>query len=241
MEKQIINGVEWRTVILTDGNDQPVPVQVSELGEVEYQQKRKVYRGLGSQVPNGYRYINVGGGRGGRSYSVHRIVAHAFLDNTLPIRKPAIADGNDIREVDHINGVHGDNQLLNLRIVADRKANCNTPQSRTRYVWANGRFGKHGWKAIQAVESGKVIAEFSGNNVYQQILNWLKKDRGIVSTLNSVKSGIIGYFNRVGVVSAFGLQWRRLKDEEYKHHKYHDYQLAYHRMWRQRQREKQNA
>lgn len=234
MEKQIINGVEWRTVILTDGNDQPVPVQVSELGKVEYQQKRKTYKGLGHQVPNGYRYINVGG----RSYSVHRIVAHAFLDNTLPIRKPAIADGNDIREVDHIDGVHGNNELLNLRIVADRKANCNTPQSRRRYCAVNGRLGKHGWKAIQAVENGKVIEEWTGNNVYQQILNWLKTDRGINSTLNSVKSGIIGYFNRVGVVSAFGLDWRRIKDEDFKHHKYHDYQLAYHRMWRQRQKEK---
>lgn len=227
-------GVEWRTLKVTSKNGKVIEVKVSEKGELEFLDLHgHLKKTFGNKSALGYMFQSIGG----KSYCVHRLVAKCFYDEDLPLRRednPAIKT-----EVDHRNGVRFDNTIGNLRLVSSHKANCTLPESKKRYREANQKMGRHGWVAIEAIDArGKTIARFEGKLVYQQIRDWLAEERGIDTTLASVRSSIISFFNKLGVCTAFKLRWKRIKAENYKPSPYRAYQLAYHRMWRQRQKEK---
>lgn len=78
--------------------------------------------------PNRYFLITVRG----HHYSVHRLVAEAFIYNPDPENK---------RFVDHINRDRLDNRVENLRWVSAEENARNTAQ--TERVWERG--GKHSW------------------------------------------------------------------------------------------------
>lgn len=95
--------------------------QVSNMGRVR-SLERKVVRSNGTlfsatskllsiKKTNGYVYVNLYSNGKGKTYSVHRLVALAFVDNP-----------NNLPEIDHINTIRDDNRHANLRWT-DRKGN----------------------------------------------------------------------------------------------------------------------
>jgi len=77
-----------------------------------------------------------------KSFLVHRLVADAFI---FPLQK-----GD---QVDHINGIHADNRVENLRVMHY------VEHGRIHPLIANGQFNKIGTKAASSPESiAKMIA-----------------------------------------------------------------------------------
>ena len=129
--------MEWKLIANTG-------FEISDTGKV----KNKHGKILRSCFRKGYEYITIGGVR----YSIHRLVALAFIPN--PDGKP---------EIDHINAIRTDNRAGNLRWVT-RKENQQNPISRN-----NKSIVKRGklcyWFGKQSV-TRKAVCQFTKDNVF---------------------------------------------------------------------------
>lgn len=117
---------------------------VSNLGRVKFIDKRfnKERITLGARHITGYMSVQYDYNR----YLVHRLVAHAFIDDTLPLKCPNKHD-KDKYQVDHIDTNPSNNRLNNLRIVS-AKENSNNPLTKIHQsLSATGKIspmkGKH--------------------------------------------------------------------------------------------------
>jgi len=108
---------QWKDVVGYEGL-----YEISDSGNI-----RRGARMLSSSISNGYRYTHLCKEGIERSYTLHRLVALAFLPN--PEAKP---------ELDHINRNRADNRLVNLRWAtrSENMLNCDLPlgTSGERYI-----------------------------------------------------------------------------------------------------------
>lgn len=129
--------MEWKSI----GN---TGYQISDFGKV----KNKHGKILRPGFRKGYEYITICGIR----YSIHRLVALAFIPN--PDDKP---------EIDHINAIRTDNSVENLRWVT-RKENQQNPISRN-----NKSMVKRGklcyWFGKQSV-TRKSVCQYTKDNIF---------------------------------------------------------------------------
>jgi hypothetical protein len=105
------NNTEWKPVVGYEGL-----YEVSNKGEIKSVRKQRLMKPILSK--RGYLRIELNKSGIGRIYSVHRLVAIAFIDN--PLCK---------KEVNHINGIKHDNNTNNLEW-------C-TRQENARHSWDN--------------------------------------------------------------------------------------------------------
>ena len=149
-----------------------------------------------SQQPlnSGYMVVSLWNKKKRKAFTVHRLVANAFL----PLQQ-----GKD--EVDHINGIRTDNRVNNLRW-CNRKENVNFPIARSKYLSSNKERiehirmakAKHSLKLVQLTLDGTIIKEW--NSVKQA-----SKSLGIQE--NNVYAVCIGKRKSTG-----GYKWKYIKD-----------------------------
>lgn len=111
---KFVEGTDNKVIITSDGRvfrRYPVCSKYPKKGFTGF---REVKPGLGSG------YLQVGLGRIRNTALVHRLVAEAFIPNSL-----------GLRDVDHIDGDRTNNNLTNLRWVS-HKENCNNPNTKWR-------------------------------------------------------------------------------------------------------------
>jgi hypothetical protein len=89
------NNTVWKPVVGYEGL-----YEVSQNGDIRNSRKNKILKPI--LTPRGYYRISLYKG-GGKIFFVHRLVAMAFIDNTL-----------NKKEVNHINGNKIDNNVNNL-------------------------------------------------------------------------------------------------------------------------------
>lgn len=133
-----INGYEGLYFVDTFGNvvSMPKDKHVSKVGE---------YVILKPQVKRGYAIVNLYKNGKMKSYSVHRLVAKAFIENP-----------NEYKQVNHINGIKLDNRVENLEW-------C-TAQYNTKHAYDNNLNGfkdrvavyqkNHSYKNVKLIKNG---------------------------------------------------------------------------------------
>lgn len=182
--------------------------QVSSLGRVKslYNRDRATHRAehILSQSDNrGYRLVALCKNGKMKSYSVHRLVAKAFLEKE---------EGKDF--VDHINTIKDDNRAINLRWVTELENNRNELTRLHRIESKRGEknpnygsgvnpyllaYSKEHRRAVEQIDSdGRVI------NEYESV-----KD---ASTATSVTASNIGRVCNGIRQTAGGYKWR-FKDD----------------------------
>lgn len=125
----------------------------------------------------------------GKNYAVHRLVAHAFIDNNLPI----IGTPQGLN-VDHINTNPNCNEVWNLRICT-QKENLNNQLSKLKVTGVKSKFFK-GY--IQAIKDGVVVATLEGDADIEKFLN--KKNAYV--NVHACCNGKLK--------TAYGYQWKRI-------------------------------
>lgn len=127
--------MEWKSI----GN---TGYQISDSGKV----KNKHGKILRPCFRKGYEYVTICGIR----YSIHRLVALAFIPN--PDGKP---------EIDHINAIRTDNRAENLRWVT-RKENAHNPLTMREYKKMTHIYSAldKRRKPIYQMAGGMIVAEF---------------------------------------------------------------------------------
>ena len=144
---------EWKDIIGYEGL-----YQISNKGRVKslgnkFKRKEKILSL--NQNPEGY--VNVGLHKNGinKKYSVHRLVANAFINN--PYNK---------KQVNHINGIKNDNSINNLEWCTNKEnmEHCVKKGLRNRYA-----------KKIQAIkkELQMISKKCMDNNIKKELDNIL--------------------------------------------------------------------
>lgn len=141
--------------------------QVSNLGRVKSVDRtilrsstpQKVKGKIISQelLNTGYKVVSLWYKKKRKAFTVHRLVAKAFLEKV---------DGKDF--IDHINGIRTDNRVSNLRWCTQRE-NTNFPIARSKYIDANKKrvenirkfHSKHSLWVEQLTPEGIVVKKWS--------------------------------------------------------------------------------
>ena len=208
-------------------------VEVNEYAECRLLLADGTYKYLTPKVGSfGYLFVNIQG----RTYSLARLVANAFLDSTLPSQKVA----GDDREIDYISTKRNDASLTNIRIVS-AEVNRNLPETRKNYSKKNQQCSKFGTLAYVAYnQDGSFAKLFSGNTIWSDIYDWLASQNRAPKTRYSMRANVYAHL-KGKTPTAYGYLWEKMMDNDYTHHKYHDYQIEYHRRWvAERKKEQEN-
>lgn len=139
---------EWRDIVGYEGK-----YQVSNLGNV----KSLNYKRTGKEKilkyktnNKGYRVVSLCKNGKQKTYTIHRLVAQAFLENY----------SNDLC-VDHINTIRNDNHVENLRMCT-RKENNNNPltlKHRREIHWDSSKENNPMWGKHHSEETKRKISE----------------------------------------------------------------------------------
>ena len=97
------------------GDDNNIEGYVWSIPRVNRNGRRIPGRFLSFRDSNGYKSVNLVNDKHRKKFLVHRLIAMTYLEN--PINKPI---------VDHINGIHNDNRLINLRWASSTENTLNT-------------------------------------------------------------------------------------------------------------------
>ena len=142
----------------------------------------------------GYKVVSLWYKKKRKAFTVHRLVAKAFLEKV---------DGKDF--IDHINGIRTDNRVNNLRWCTQIE-NTNFPIARSKYINANKKrvesirkfHSEHSLEVLQLTTEGGVVKKWSSVKQASEKL-------GILT------SGI--YASCVGAKkTAGGYKWKYVKD-----------------------------
>ena len=136
MEQEI-----WKDIVGYEGK-----YQVSNLGRVkslgrfiEKKGQPPAYlheRILSTHINKGYKMIGLYSNNKGKTFSVHRLIANAFIPNP-----------NNFPHIDHINTISTDNRIENLRWVNRSMNMMNeiTHKKRSEYWKEKTKKGKNAW------------------------------------------------------------------------------------------------
>lgn len=162
--------------------------QVSSFGNIKNLRTAKIK--TSSFANTGYKNVTLYKNNIKKTFSVHRLVAQAFINN--PDNKP---------QVNHINGIKTDNRVENLEWV--------TPSENIKHIInlgykpvcnTRGKFGKDNKQSIkigQYDKSGNLINVFYGANEAKRQLN--------LSTASHILEVV-----RCERKSAFGYTWKEM-------------------------------
>jgi len=185
---------EWRRI------DEIPFLWASSLGRLHWNFTRRGARYSlttnGSHKGNNYYEVSINKKR----YLVHRIVAHAFIDDTLPLKCINKHDKSEY-QVDHIDTNPSNNRLDNLRIVS-AKENSNNPLTRKHAKEATPlriRRGKDHWhygkgiseetrKRMSEAHKGQIVSEAT-----KEILRNVNKrnNRAFKGVVQAIKNGVV--------------------------------------------------
>lgn len=174
---------EWRPVKGYEGL-----YEVSSRGRVRNlnYKKRGVYRIKSPQVSNnGYKTVFLFKSGAGKRFTVHRLVAIAFIPN--PTNLP---------EVDHIDTDRSNNCVDNLRWVTRRGNHLNTltREKNSRVwltMWSSGRLDGCKKRIIQLSLSGDIVGEFESASAAARYIR--RSKTGIIKTCLGQKSSCGGF------------------------------------------------
>ena len=159
---------------------------VSDLGRVknlDYMVKGKEKILKLWKTEEGYLRVNLRKDGKQKKFSVHRLVAEAFIENVE--NKPLI---------DHINTIRDDNRVENLRWVTSRENNLN-PITRKRYTAGNLK---------SRVQFKKAVCQYSMDDVF--IKEWPSATE--VEKAIGINRGNISTCCHEGKGSAGGYKWK---------------------------------
>lgn len=141
--------------------------QVSNLGRVKSLGRVIERRGqapkitsdkiLSTRLLKGYPTVRLNINNTSKTFSIHRLIAHAFIPNP-----------NNLPHIDHINTIRIDNRIENLRWVSRsmNMLNETTRKKRTEYWNQKTQSGNNAWverrkRAVEALDAdGKVVYQF---------------------------------------------------------------------------------
>lgn len=182
----------WKDVVGYEGL-----YQVSNLGRVK-SVDRTIFRSSTPQkvkgkiisqglLNSGYKAVSLWYKKKRKAFTVHRLVANAFLEKV---------DGKDF--IDHINGVRTDNRANNLRWCT-RIENSNFPIARSKYIAANKKRvekirkirSEHSLEVLQLTTEGLVVKKWSSVKEASENLGILTS--GIYASCVGAKKTAGGY------------------------------------------------
>ena len=102
------------------GDDNNIEGYVWSIPRVNRNGRRIPGRFMSFRDSNGYKSVSLVNDKQRKKFLVHRLIAMTYLEN--PINKPI---------VDHINGIHNDNRLINLRWASSTENTLNTHRVRS--------------------------------------------------------------------------------------------------------------
>lgn len=144
---------------------------------------------IGSVTRNGYRIVGLTVNKIRKYYTVHRLVAEAFIPN--PENKP---------QINHKNGIRTDNRVENLEFCtqSENMKHSYRVLSRKHPRPNLGKFGKDNplSKIVLQIKDGKVIAEFYG----------MKEASRVTGISQSHISGVVN--NKKYCKTAGGYEWQ---------------------------------
>lgn len=142
-----LEGEVWKPVVGYENE-----YKVSNYGRIYSYSRNGLNKNTILSIRTSGKYWRVGLRKNGkRSYfSVHRIVAAAFLKNP-----------KNLPQIDHINCNRNDNRACNLRFVT-AKENMNNPITKERHLLAMSllKENKHSKKVVQLTKDGFVVNVF---------------------------------------------------------------------------------
>jgi hypothetical protein len=129
---EVIVNEQWRSI------DGYIDYQVSNCGRVRNATTGKLLKGTVSN--HGYQVVNLRSNQSAKTFCVHRIVAHEFVDNH-----------DDKQYVDHIDRNKMNNLASNLRWVTSSENNMNRAKDKrasgSRFKGVHWNVEKKRWRA----------------------------------------------------------------------------------------------
>jgi len=155
--------------------------EVSELGNVRNKKRDSI---LKTKDNNGYRQLKLSKNGVNKMYSVHRIVAEAFIPN--PENKPC---------VNHKNGIKSDNRVENLEWVTRSENDIHAYKLGLKTVNKNPNYGsKNGNSKLNEIKVKEIREKYlSGRYTQQKIADEYNVSQHTISgiVLNKIWTAVV--------------------------------------------------